>query len=206
MVPIGGTHWMLLFAAVAGLFALVVGLAVGRRLGPVAGLAWFGLLWSIAVIAVVTLVPAQNGLGYIPADAAPDQLQLGHRRPGARWVLDLRRRSAAAQHPAVRAGRGLPGLAFGRWRGGWVLVPLGLLALAAYSLGIEETQLHVARIDRACDVTDIIDNVTGAAIGVAIGLALLPCCVPGGQGALSGSCAAPGAVGTDPRSPIGWRP
>jgi glycopeptide antibiotics resistance protein len=55
-----------------------------------------------------------------------------------------------------------------------VLIPLGLAALAAYSLGIEETQLHVARIDRACDVTDIIDNVTGAAIGVAIGLALLP--------------------------------
>jgi glycopeptide antibiotics resistance protein len=55
-----------------------------------------------------------------------------------------------------------------------VLVPLGLAALAAYSLGIEETQLHVARIDRACDVTDIIDNVTGAVVGVAIGLALLP--------------------------------
>ena len=53
-------------------------------------------------------------------------------------------------------------------------MPLGLVALAAYSLGIEETQLHVARIDRACDVTDIIDNVSGAAIGVAIGLALLP--------------------------------
>jgi glycopeptide antibiotics resistance protein len=55
-----------------------------------------------------------------------------------------------------------------------VLVPLGLAALAAYSLAIEETQLHVARIDRACDVTDIIDNVTGAVIGVAIGVALLP--------------------------------
>jgi glycopeptide antibiotics resistance protein len=55
-----------------------------------------------------------------------------------------------------------------------VLIPFGLAALAAYSLGIEETQLHVARIDRACDVTDIIDNVTGAVIGVGIGLLLLP--------------------------------
>jgi glycopeptide antibiotics resistance protein len=55
-----------------------------------------------------------------------------------------------------------------------MLVPLGLVALAGLSLGIEETQLHVARIDRACDVTDIIDNVTGAAIGVAIGMLLLP--------------------------------
>ena len=55
-----------------------------------------------------------------------------------------------------------------------MLVPFGLATLAAYSLAIEETQLHVARIDRACDVTDIIDNVSGAAIGVALGLLLLP--------------------------------
>ncbi len=40
-----------------------------------------------------------------------------------------------------------------RW--GWPL-------LAAYSALIELTQLAAARIDRACDVTDIIDNVTGA--------------------------------------------
>jgi glycopeptide antibiotics resistance protein len=55
-----------------------------------------------------------------------------------------------------------------------VLVPLGLALLAAYSLGIEVTQLQVARIDRACDVTDIVDNVTGAVIGVVIGVLLLP--------------------------------
>ncbi len=54
-------------------------------------------------------------------------------------------------------------LVLARWRAGWVLVPLGLGLLAAYSLAIEYTQLQVARIDRACDVTDIIDNVTGAA-------------------------------------------
>ena len=54
----------------------------------------------------------------------------------------------------------------------WKIV--GLAGLAAYSIGIEATQLALARIDRACDVTDIIDNVTGAAIGVAIGIALVP--------------------------------
>jgi glycopeptide antibiotics resistance protein len=53
-------------------------------------------------------------------------------------------------------------------------VPLGLVALAAYSTLIELTQLEAARIDRACDVTDIIDNVTGAAVGVLIGIVLLP--------------------------------
>ena len=61
---------------------------------------------------------------------------------------------------------------------GCLLVPLGFLLLAAYSLAIEETQLQVARIDRACDVTDIIDNVTGAAVGVALALLLLPALRP----------------------------
>jgi glycopeptide antibiotics resistance protein len=63
-------------------------------------------------------------------------------------------------------------LACARWRAAWVLVPLGLAGLAAYSIGIEATQLALARIDRACDVTDVIDNVTGAALGVGIGIVL----------------------------------
>jgi glycopeptide antibiotics resistance protein len=53
-----------------------------------------------------------------------------------------------------------------------VTVPIGLAVLAAYSAAIEKTQLELARIDRACDVTDIIDNVTGAIIGVGIGIVL----------------------------------
>ena len=35
-------------------------------------------------------------------------------------------------------------------------------------------QLEVARIDRACDVTDFVDNVTGAVIGFVAGLLLAP--------------------------------
>nr|WP_246391535.1 VanZ family protein [Nocardioides soli] len=63
-------------------------------------------------------------------------------------------------------------LAVARWRAAWVLVPLGLAGLAAYSVAIEGTQLALARIDRACDVTDVVDNVTGAALGVGIGIVL----------------------------------
>ena len=54
-----------------------------------------------------------------------------------------------------------------------MLVPLGLAGLAAYSGVIELTQLELARIDRACDLTDVVDNVTGAVFGVAIGLVLM---------------------------------
>jgi VanZ like protein len=178
MVSIGGTGWMLLFAAVAGVFAAVIGLAVGRRAGVVAGVAWFGLLWSIAVIAIVTLVPAQNGLGYIPADehATSCSWDIGGPAPGGFWILGGGQQLLNTLL-FVPAGFFLV-LASARWRAGWVLVPLGLAALAAYSLAIEETQLHVARIDRACDVTDIIDNVSGAAIGVLAGLVLLPALRP----------------------------
>jgi hypothetical protein len=174
MFSIGGTSWMLLFAVVAGLLALVVGLAVGRRMGTVAGVAWFGLVWSIAVIGIVTLIPATNGLGYIPADehATTCSWDIGGPAPGGFWIFGGGQQVLNTML-FVPAGLFLV-LAFARWRAGWVLVPLGLAALAAYSLAIEETQLHVARIDRACDVTDIIDNVTGAAIGVALGLLLVP--------------------------------
>jgi VanZ like protein len=178
MFSIGGTGWMLLFAVVAGLLALVVGLAAGRRLGPVGGFAWFGLVWSVAVIGIVTLIPAQNGLGYIPAEdhATRCSWDIGGPSPDGFWIFGGGQQLLNALL-FVPAGLFLV-LTVARWRAGWVLVPLGLAALAAYSLGIEETQLHVARIDRACDVTDIIDNVTGAAIGVLLGLALLPLARP----------------------------
>jgi VanZ like family len=174
MFSIGGTGWMMVFAAVAGLLALVVGLAAGRRLGPLGGFAWFGLLWSVAVIGIVTLIPAQNGLGYIPAQdhATSCSWDIGGPSPDGFWIFGGGQQLLNALL-FVPAGLFLV-VAFARWRAGWVLVPFGLLALAAYSLGIEETQLHVARIDRACDVTDIIDNVTGAAIGVGLGVVLLP--------------------------------
>jgi hypothetical protein len=174
MFSIGGTSWMLLFAAGAGLLATVVGLGVGRRMGPLAGFTWFGLAWSVAVIAIVTLIPAQNGLGYIAAEdhATSCSWDIGGPSPDGFWIFGGGQQLLNAML-FVPAGLFLV-LALGRWRGGWVLIPLGLAVLAAYSLGIEETQLHVARIDRACDVTDIIDNVTGAVIGVGVGLVLLP--------------------------------
>jgi hypothetical protein len=174
MFPIGGTGWMLLLAAAAGLCCGVIGLAVGRRMGVRAGLAWAGLLWNIAVIGVVTLIPAQEHVGIVPASQHQTSCSwdIGGPSPDGFWVF------GGGQQPLnallfVPAGLFLV-LAFARWRSGWVLIPLGLAALGGLSLAIEEIQLHVARIDRACDVTDIIDNVSGAAIGILLGLLLLP--------------------------------
>jgi hypothetical protein len=174
MVPIGGTTWMLLGAAASGLCCVVVALAAGRRMGPVAGLAWGGLVWSVVVIGLVTLLPPENHPGIVPADQHQTSCSwdIGGPSPGGFWIFGGGQQLLNALL-FVPAGL-LMTVAFSRWRTAKILVPLGFLLLAAYSLGIEETQLHVARIDRACDVTDIIDNVAGAGLGVALGLILLP--------------------------------
>ena len=65
-------------------------------------------------------------------------------------------------------------LAVGRWWVGVVLAPIGLVLLVAYSVGLEVVQLQLARIDRACDVTDMVDNSVGAGVGFLAGLVLLP--------------------------------
>ncbi|WP_151084021.1 VanZ family protein [Nocardioides cynanchi] len=174
MVPIGGTTWMLLLAAAAGCCCLVVALAVGRRMGPVAGTAWGGLLWSIVVIGLVTLLPPVDHPGIVPASQHQTSCSwdIGGPSPGGFWIFGGGQQLLNALL-FVPAGL-LMTVAFSRWRAGRLLVPIGFLLLASYSLGIEEIQLHVARIDRACDVTDIIDNVAGAGIGVLLGLVLLP--------------------------------
>ena len=46
-------------------------------------------------------------------------------------------------------------------------------------------QLQLARLDRACDVTDLVDNVLGAAIGCAVGVVLLPVLRPWRSGRLT---------------------
>jgi hypothetical protein len=174
MVPIGGTSWMLLLAAIAGCGCLVIALAVGRRMGPVAGAAWGGLLWSIAVIGLVTLLPPVDHPGIVPASQHQTSCSwdIGGPSPGGFWIFGGGQQLLNALL-FVPAGL-LMTVAFSRWRSGRLLVPIGFLLLAAYSLGIEEIQLHVARIDRACDVTDIIDNIAGAGVGVILGMVLLP--------------------------------
>ena len=65
-------------------------------------------------------------------------------------------------------------LVLARWRSARWTIPVGLLGLGLVSVGIEATQQVLSRLDRSCDVTDVVDNLTGAAIGVLVGLALLP--------------------------------
>jgi hypothetical protein len=172
--PVGGVGVMLLGVVASGVVCLLLALATRRRLGSVSAFAFAGLLWSLFVIACVTLVPANGAPGVVYAE---DRLtscswDIGGPAPEGFWIFESGQRLLNTVL-FVPSGALLV-LTVARWRAGWVLVPLGLVGLAAYSAAIEATQLALARIDRACDVTDVVDNVTGAALGVAIGAVLVP--------------------------------
>jgi hypothetical protein len=174
MVTIGGTGVMVLGGLVAGVLAVLLALVTQRWLGVVSAVAVSGLLWSLVAIALVTLVPTRPDVGFVPAETRSPTCSWDYGGPsGAAFdVFGLDQRTLNVLL-FVPAGMFLV-LAVGRWWAGLVLAPLGLGMLAAYSLGIEFTQLQLARLDRACDVTDMVDNIIGAVIGFAIGLLLLP--------------------------------
>ena len=174
MVTIGGTGVMLLGALAAAGLAALLAMALRPRLGTATAVSVAGLLWSLVAIALVTLVPTRADVGIVPADGRSESCSWDYGGPsGAAFeVLGLDQRTLNVLL-FVPAGMFLV-LAVARWWSGLVLAPLGLLGLAAYSLAIEFTQLQLARLDRACDVTDLVDNVLGAGIGFVIGLLLLP--------------------------------
>lgn len=164
---------MLLGAALSGLLCLLLASALRCRLGALTASTVALLVWSVVVIGLVTLIPANGAPGIV---AAEDRLEtcswdIGGPAPDGFWIFSGGQRLLNA---AVFVPSGaLLVVAAARWRRrAWMTVPIGLAALAAYSVAIEATQLALARLDRACDVTDIVDNVTGAGAGAGLGLAL----------------------------------
>lgn len=165
---------MVLGALAAGVVAVLLALALRRSLGTVSAVAVSGLLWSLVVIALVTLVPTRADIGLVPAESRSESCSWDYGGPsGAAFeVFGLDQRTLNVLL-FVPAGLFLV-LAVGRWWTGLLLAPLGLLGLALYSLTIEFVQLELARLDRACDVTDMVDNIVGAGIGFGLGLLVLP--------------------------------
>ncbi|KQV77458.1 hypothetical protein ASC64_01000 [Nocardioides sp. Root122] len=174
MVTIGGAGVMVLGALLAGVVAVLLALVLRRWLGTTSAVAVAGLVWSLVGIALVTLVPTRPDVGFVPAESRSESCSWDYGGPsGAAFeVFGLDQRTLNVLL-FVPAGLFLV-LAVARGWYGVVLAPLGLLALAAYSLGIELVQLQLARLDRACDVTDVVDNVLGAGIGFLLGVLLLP--------------------------------
>ena len=173
-MTIGGTGVMVLGALVAGALAVLLALALRARFGAATSTAVAGLVWSLTAIVLVTLVPTRPDVGVVPAETRSESCSWDYGGPSGTTfeVLGLDQRTLNVLL-FVPAGLFLV-LAVGRWWAGLVLAPVGLAALTAYSLTIEFTQLQLARLDRACDVTDMVDNILGAGIGFAMGLVLLP--------------------------------
>ena len=172
MVETYGTAGMVLGTLAAGVVLLPLGLVLGRRLGWVTGWSIACLLWSLVVIALVTLLPTDGARDVVPAEGRLTECSTDYGGPAPEgfWIFSGTQRLLNTLL-FVPAGCFLV-LAVARWRAGRVLAPLGLVGLAALSVLIERTQLELARIDRACDVTDVVDNVTGALVGFGVGLLL----------------------------------
>lgn len=162
---------MLAGVALAGCLCALLAAILGRRTAWPWAIAFAMFLWSLVAVALVTLLPANGAPGFVPAEGRLDSCSwdIGGPAPDGFWILPGGQRLLNA---AVFVPSGaLLVLTAVRWRRlVWVLVPVGLAGLVGYSLAIEMTQLIVARLDRACDVTDIIDNARGAAIGVLLGI------------------------------------
>ena len=166
---------MLLGVAVSGLLCAGLTVLLQRTFGWPWSITAGLLLWSLIVIGLVTLIPAEGAPGIVPAEGRLTECSwdIGGPAPEGFWIFSGGQRMLNTA-VFVPAGILLVLVAARWWRWAFLTVPLGLLLLAAYSVAIEYTQLAAARIDRACDVTDIIDNVTGAVVGVVVGLCLLP--------------------------------
>lgn len=174
MFPVGGVTVMLLGAALALVVCAALAWVLARSgLGWRSAAVFSSFFWSLTVVALVTLIPVGGPPGIVPAEGRLDECSwdIGGPAPEGFWILGGGQRSL---NTALFVPSGaLLVLAVARWR--WwslALVPWGLAFLACFSAGLELTQLALARLDRACDVTDIIDNVTGATIGALLGVVL----------------------------------
>jgi hypothetical protein len=171
--PVGGIGVMLVGAAVALLLCGVLALVLRRRTGWVYAVALAAFLWSLAVIALVTLIPPYGAPGIVPAESRLPfcSRDIGGPAPEGFGMFGNDQRLLNTLL-FVPSGVLLAVIALRRPAWSVLLVPLGLASLAVYSGGIELVQFELARIDRACDLTDFVDNVSGAVIGALIGIPL----------------------------------
>jgi hypothetical protein len=161
---------MLLGAAAALLPGAVLALLLRRRLGWVSAVAAAGFAWSLVVIALVTLIPVYGAPGIVPAEGRlPSCGEVGGPSPEGFWIFEGGQRLLNTVL-FVPSGVLLVVAAACRPLAALLVVPAGVALLAGLSGGIEWVQLELARIDRACDLTDIVDNVAGAGFGVVLGL------------------------------------
>lgn len=143
--------------AIAGILAVALGGRLGRRLTAPR---WVGalLIFALGLIASATLTPSREALRFGVAGTGTCDLS----RVGLAPLSAI----FAPQDAGFNVLLYLPlGVALGSlpWRrssAGWWLVAVGLAP------AVELTQLVVTQLDRACQSSDVVDNLTGLVVGV----------------------------------------
>lgn len=175
----GGIPTMLAEIGVVAAASLLLALVLRRFLPPFTAWSLAAFVAAVACIGVLTLTPAYEVPSVIAAEDRPTSCSFDYAGPSPEgfWIVggDQRLLNLVVFIPAGA----LLVMGLARWRAARVLVPLGLLGLVAFSVAIEWLQLEVARIDRACDVTDMVDNSLGALVGVGLGLLVVAVVRPG---------------------------
>ena len=164
---------MLVGVVLAGLLCAALTWLLRRRTGWSWAVTLGLFVWSVLAVGLVTLLPANGAPGWVSPEGRLDycSTDIGGPAPDGFWIVPGGQRLLNLV-VFVPSGALLV-LVAARWpRTSWMTVPIGFALLAAYAVAIELTQLVLARLDRACDVTDIIDNVTGAGVGVLLGVPL----------------------------------
>lgn len=166
-IGFGGPVVMLTLIALSGLICLIIMMIVRRRSGWARAVPIALLLWSLACLAVITLVPtsmATPGVRYVEACS----FDYDGPAPDGFWILPGGQRFLNTA-VFVPSGFLLMWTLSQFRRGLWWTVP-GLVGLIGFSVTIELLQQKVSRLGRACDITDMVDNGFGAVLGVAVGL------------------------------------
>lgn len=173
IVVLYGVEGMLVGVAVSGLVCLLLLAALMRRLPAFTAWSWALFAFSVLSVGVLTLTPAHDVSGMRGIDRPTScSMDYGGPSPDGFWIMGGGQRflNSLVFFPA---GFFLV-LALSRWRAAWVLAPVGLVGLVGYSVAIEFAQLKFTYIRRACDVTDMVDNSVGAAVGFGVALLLVP--------------------------------
>src|SRR5262245_16549414 len=137
MFPVGGVGVMLLLIAGAAVVSTLLAAVLARRFGWPWSLLFGLLVFSVASIGVLTLIPANGAPGIVPAEGRLDHCSwdIGGPAPDGFWILPGGQRLLNVA-VFVPAGVFLV-LVAARWRWAWVTVPVGLAALARYLTVIE---------------------------------------------------------------------
>jgi VanZ like family len=154
--------WLLPGLAVTAAVSVLGSSALGRSLGVRRSIAWV-LLFSVGVILSSTLSPLATG-----GTVAPDSTGCDLSRTWPASLADLSHGEDVAANILMFIPLGFAIAVAPLSRRKVLVIAAGM----ALPLVIEAIQLRVTVLDRACQGADVVDNLTGLAVGLVAGVAL----------------------------------